>query len=150
MGITTNSLTQERGPFGKPATALWCVNGSSADASSCEELVAAPGAGYALVVERLVIALGAAITATIGAGESSDNVEEALIGPIGGAAGTYPLDFREYPIVLKVNKSLTVDTSGSGQVCVYAEGYTRLSDQTLYITVSDGIGIVAGATISVS
>lgn len=54
-------------------------------------------------------------------------VEAVVIGPLGGAAGTYVLDVRERPIQITANKSLTIDASGAGTVCVYAEGYTRAS-----------------------
>jgi len=103
----------------------WQVNATSADASGCEQLVAAPGSGKALVVTRLIIYLGAAITATIGAGKSGTAVEAVVVGPLGGAAGTYDLDCRTRPIVIAANKALTVDTSGAGALCVYVEGYTK-------------------------
>jgi hypothetical protein len=103
----------------------WQVNATSADASGCEEIVAAPGAGYCLVLTRLTIGVGAAITVTVGSGDAAGAVEGDQIGPIGGAAGTYQLDFRDRPVVLTTNKSFTVDASGAGTVCVYAEGFPR-------------------------
>jgi hypothetical protein len=127
MAITTNAVSVT-GPLGShirtPATP-WQINASSADASGCEEIQAAPGAGYHLCISRLVIGIGAAITVDIGAGESGSACQTVLIGAIGGAAGTYILDFRDRPILLAENKSLTVDASDAGVVNVYVEGFTR-------------------------
>lgn len=129
MAVSTNALTVT-GPrdswVGQTVTP-WQINASSADASACEEIKATPGSGYALVVERLIIGVGAAVTVTVGSGESGGDVEGDKIGPIGGAAGTYFLDFRDRPVQLTANKSLTFDASGAGTVAVYAEGYTRAS-----------------------
>jgi hypothetical protein len=125
MAITTNACALT-GPFAAQlGAARWSVNGSSADASGCETLKATPGAGYSLCITRLFIYLGAAITATIGSGTNAGAVETVLVGPLGGAAGTYVLDLRETPIVLDANKALTVDASAAGAICVYAEGFTR-------------------------
>ncbi len=126
MAISTNvlSVTAPKSALLAPITG-WQINASSADASACEQIKATPGAGYHLVVTRLIVCVGAAITVTVGSGESGGAVEGDQIGPLGGAAGTYVLDFREAPILLTANKPLTVDSSGAGQVCVYAEGYTR-------------------------
>jgi hypothetical protein len=129
MAVTTNAVTVTA-PLGAQISGItpWQVNASSADASGCEEIVATPGAGYALVVTRLVIHVGAAINVTIGAGETGPgSVEAVVVGPLGGAAGTYALDVRARPIQITANKSLTFDASGAGVVCVYAEGYTRAS-----------------------
>lgn len=127
MAITTNAVSVT-GSFGShirtPATP-WQINASSADASGCEEIQAAPGAGYHLCISRLVIGIGGAITVNIGSGEAASTCETVLIGAIGGAAGTYVLDFRDRPILLAENKSLTVDASGGGAINVYVEGFTR-------------------------
>ena len=128
MAVATNSVAVT-GPMANHCTAItpWQVNATSADASGCELIVAAPGTGYVLVVTRLVIYIGAAITVTIGSGKSGSAVEAVVIGPLGGAAGTYPLDCRARPIVLTTNKSLSFDASGAGAVCIYAEGFTKLA-----------------------
>ena len=127
MAITTNAISVT-GPFGAHLATLptpWHINATSDDASGCEEIKAAPGAGYQLCVTRLTIGVGAAITVTVGSGVAAGAVEGDQIGPIGGAAGTYQLDFCQHPVALTENKSLTVDASGAGTVCVYAEGFTR-------------------------
>jgi hypothetical protein len=128
MGVTTNAITVTA-PFEafiNQTLTPWRINATTADASDCEEIVAAPGAGYALCISRLTIGIGAAITVTVGSGEDTEAVEGDEIGPIGGAAGTYVLDFRDHPVQLTTNKSLTFDASGAGTVCVYAEGFTRV------------------------
>lgn len=126
MAVTTNAVTRVLKPLGKGGD-CWAVNASSADASGCEAIKAAPGAGYSLVIERLVVYIGAAITVTFGEDENSGAVAATLIGPLGGAAGTYELDCRHRPIEMTTNKGLVIDASGAGAVCVYAEGYTRKS-----------------------
>jgi len=130
MAVTTNAITT--GPIQaawvSQSVTPWRVNATSADASGCEEIVATPGSGYALVIERLIICIGAAITVTVGSGETGPgSVEGDKIGPLGGAVGTFVLDVRQNPIQLTANKSLTFDASGAGTVCIYAEGYTRAS-----------------------
>lgn len=104
----------------------WIINATSADASECEELIAAPPAGTSIVVDYLVINCGAAITVTIGQGETAGAVATALIGPISFAANqTFQLDFRDFGnggLALTAATSLTVDTSGAGAICVFACG----------------------------
>jgi broad specificity polyphosphatase/5'/3'-nucleotidase SurE len=99
------------------------LNGTSADASGCEELKATPGAGYNIVVDHLTINNGAnAISITIGSGAAAGAVETALIGPVAMAANTsIQFDFP-YGMVLTANKSLTVDASGAGAICIFAQG----------------------------
>jgi hypothetical protein len=128
MAVTTNSLTltSPRKNIVNQVVTPFQINATTADGSGCEEIVAAPGAGYALVVEYLMVHIGAAISVTIGSGETGPgSVEGDKLGPLGGAAGTYFLDFRDHPIELTTNKSLTFDASGAGTVCIYAEGFTK-------------------------
>jgi hypothetical protein len=123
-GLTSNAITTTvPGRYG--ATVRWHVNGSTTDASSCEELRAAPGIGYQLVIERLFISIGGPVAVTLGEDELAGDVASVLLGPLGGAPGTYELDFREQPIVMTANKALTIDANGAGIVDVYVEGYTR-------------------------
>lgn len=98
------------------------VNGSSADLSGCEELVAAV-AGKSIFLTRAVISFGASIAVTVGAGETSGAVTSVLIGPIYGAVGTTTILESDKPIKLPVATSLTVDASGSGDVTIMAEGF---------------------------
>ncbi len=127
MAVTTNTISVTasfQNWISSPPT-RWQVNASSADASGCEEIVATPGAGYSLCIERLIIGIGAAITVTVGSGEAANAVEGDTIGPVGGSVGSYELDFRDRPLVLTANKSLTFDASGAGTVGIYVEGFTK-------------------------
>lgn len=117
MAITVTTPTP--GKFG------FILNGVSADASGCEELKAAPAAGISIVVDHLTINNGAnAISITIGSGEDTGAVETALIGPIAMAANTSLQFMFPYGMVLTAAKSLTVDASGAGAVCIFVQGRT--------------------------
>lgn len=107
----------------QPGRAGFIINATSADASGCEELKAAPAAGVSIKVDHLTINNGAnAISITIGQGVAAGAVEAALIGPIAMAANTsIQWDFP-YGIVLTAAKSLTVDASGAGAICIFARG----------------------------
>jgi len=109
--------TPQPGRFG------WIVNATSADASGCEELKAAPAAGLAIVVDHLTINCGAsALSLTVGAGETGGAVTDALIGPIAMAANT-SLQW-DFPggMALDDATALVVDSSGAGAICVFAYG----------------------------
>ncbi len=100
------------------------LNATSADASGCEELKAAPAAGSSIYVDHLTINNGAnAISITIGEGETGGAVTTALIGPIAMAANTsLQFDFRHGGMKLTAATSLTVDASGAGAICIFAQG----------------------------
>jgi hypothetical protein len=103
----------------------WIVNATSADATGCEELKAAPAAGISLIVDHLTINNGAnAISITIGSGAGAGAVETALIGPIAMAANTSLQFMFAYGMVLTAAKSLTVDASGAGAICIFVQGRT--------------------------
>lgn len=105
------------------ATAGFIVNGVSADASGCEELKAAPGAGEALVITHLTINNGAsALSHTIGEGETTGAVTAALIGPVAMAANTSLQWYFNPPMRLPDATALVVDSSGAGAVCVFVQG----------------------------
>lgn len=100
----------------------WFLNGVSADASGCEELKAAV-AGKSIVVDHLTINSGAAITITIGEGETTGAVTTALIGPVSFAANqSMQWTFLNGGLRLTAATSLTVDTSGAGNICIFASG----------------------------
>lgn len=104
----------------------WIINATSADASACEELKAAPSAGTALIVDHLTINNGAnAISITIGEGETGGAVTTAMIGPIAMAANTSLQFMFPSGMVLTAATSLTVDASGAGAVCIFAQGRTQ-------------------------
>ena len=115
MAITVTNL--QSGKFG------FILNATSADASGCEELKAAPAAGLSIIVDHLTINNGgSAISITIGQGETGGAVTTALIGPVAMAANTsIQWDFPS-GMVLTAATSLTCDASGAGAVCVFARG----------------------------
>jgi hypothetical protein len=101
----------------------WIINATSADATGCEELKAAPAAGLSLVVDHLTINNGAnAISITVGSGLNVNTCETALIGPIAMAANTSIQFAFPYGMVLTAAKSFTVDASGAGAICIFAQG----------------------------
>jgi len=107
------------------ASSGWIKNATSADASGCEVILAAPAAGTSIVVEHVVISSDSAISVTLGEGESTGAVESALIGPVTFAAGqtiVFPMTGRTQGMVLTAAKALTVDASGAGNICVWAQG----------------------------
>jgi hypothetical protein len=112
--------TPQPGKFG------FILNATSADASGCEELLAAPAAGTSIIIDYLTINSDAAITITIGQGETGGAVTTALIGPVSFAANqSIQFDFRDFRtggMKLTDATSLTVDASGAGNVCIFACG----------------------------
>ena len=120
MAITVNNLT--------PAEYGFALNATSADASGCEELKAAPAAGTAIYLTQIEVSCVAAITVTIGAGETGGAVTTVLLGPFNFAATSgspVSLQFRGKGIKVADATSLTVDASGAGAVQVFAEGYIK-------------------------
>ena len=106
-----------------PTTFGFVLNATSSDASGCEELMAAPAAGTSIILQKLTINSTAQITVTIGEGETSGAVTTALIGPLDMAAhGTVQFDFGNGGLALSAATSLTVDTSGAGAICIFAQG----------------------------
>lgn len=113
MAIATT--TPQPGKFG------FLVNATSADASGCEELKAAV-TGKSIYVDHITINSGAAITITIGEGETEGAVTTALIGPVSFAANTSMQWDFPYGMRLTAATSLTVDASGAGDICVFVRG----------------------------
>lgn len=107
----------------QPGRAGFILNATSADASGCEELKAAPAAGTSIIVDHLTINNGPnAISITIGEGETAGAVTTALIGPIAMAVNTsIQFDFP-FGMVVAAATSLTVDASGAGAICIFAHG----------------------------
>jgi hypothetical protein len=110
------------------ATSGFSVVGTSADASLCEELVAAPGVGKFIILQHLTIANGAAGTQsiTIGAGEAANDCEAIILGPFSMLASTQlQFTFFNGGISLPANKSLTVDSDDTHALTVFAQGVVR-------------------------
>ena len=107
-----------------PATKIgWLKNAVSADASGCEEIIAAPAAGLAIKIRHVTINNGAnAISITLGQGETGGAVTTALIGPVAFAANTSMQWTFNPPMELTAATALTVDASGAGDVCIFAQG----------------------------
>jgi hypothetical protein len=118
MAITMNALT--------PATRGFANNATSADASGCEELVAAV-TGKSHYITQLEISCVAAITVTIGAGETGGAVTAVLFGPFNFAATSgSPISIQLNPAVkVAAATSIVVDASGAGAVQVFIQGYTE-------------------------
>lgn len=125
MAITVNDLTSKGDIRLAQKSKFWALNGTSADASGCEQLKAAPATGLSLHITSLIISSAAAITITIGEGETTPGTPDAVIlGPIAFAANqTLPWKFDK-PITLTAATNLVVDASGAGAVTVFVEGYT--------------------------
>lgn len=107
----------------QPAGSGFAVNAVTDDASGCEELVAAPGSGKKLVLRQVIISCVAAITITIGAGETGGAVTSPILGPVTFAA-TSPVAIFNFirGIVLVANTALTVDASGAGAFTCFVIG----------------------------
>ena len=125
MAITTTAVAVSSPLSAKAAYNVWAVCATSADARSTEEIKAAV-TGKAHYLELLSITSATAGTVTIGSGEAAGAVEAVLLGPIPFAAtsGEVLLDMHDSPIQLTAAKSLTVNASALGDVCVFAKGFT--------------------------
>lgn len=104
----------------------FAVNADFADASGTEELKAAV-TGKSHYITQLFISCVAAITITIGAGETGGAVTTVLFGPFNFAAGSgSPIYIQLNPaIVVAAATSITIDASGAGAVQVFVQGYTE-------------------------
>jgi hypothetical protein len=103
----------------------WIRNGTCADASGCEEFMAAV-AGKSIIVDSVTINNGAGVQSiTIGEGETHPSVTKALIGPLAMAANT-SLQFN-FPsgMVLAVATALTVDSSSNTALTIFAWGHVE-------------------------
>jgi hypothetical protein len=99
------------------------VNATSADISGCEELKAAPGAGYSIVVDAITVNNAAgAQSITVGYGLNVNTCEGALLGPMAMAANTsLQWNFHD-GMVLPANKSLTCDSSSNTACTFFVQG----------------------------
>lgn len=117
MAITVTSPQSQK--------AGWIKNAVSADASGCEEIIAAPTDGSSHYIRSAVVNSAATISVTIGAGETGGAVTAALIGPVNTVAGTSAVFVFNPPLMVGANTALTVDASGAGAVCIVAQGSTE-------------------------
>ena len=117
MGITLNT--------NQVAMAGFAVVGYSANASLCEELVAAPGPGKSIILQHVTISNGAdgAQSITIGAGEAANDVEAIILGPFAmGVSTQIQFNFYDGGISLPENKSLTVDSDDTHGLTIFVQG----------------------------
>ena len=100
------------------------LNATSANASDCEELKAAPAAGLSIYIDHLTISSDAAITISIGEGESVPGSPDiVLLGPVPFAVNQcIQWNFLNGGMKVKEATSLVVDSSGAGNICVFASG----------------------------
>lgn len=117
MAITVTSPQSQK--------AGWIKNAISADASGCEEIIAAPTDGTSHYIRSCVITSAATITVTIGAGETTGAVTAALIGPVNTIAGSSVAFVFNPPLMVGADTALTVDASGAGAICVVVQGSTE-------------------------
>lgn len=95
---------------------------NSDDLRNCEEILAAPGANRQIEISGAHVSSDTALSATIGAGESSNDVETVILGPLYLAANTsLPVPLAK-PIRLPANKALTADASAAGNVTIVVQG----------------------------
>lgn len=113
MAVTAVSLTVGKAnPLGKT---LFHRTAYSADWSGAEVVVAAPSANF-IMIERMVVFVGAAITFVLGDGSTDWTF-------VGTAEGTvYQLNFKE-PVRLAATTALTGTGSGAGACFVDIEGF---------------------------
>jgi len=108
-----------------PAKAGWFINATSADASGCETLKAAPAAGTAIIIDHLTInnGSGGAQSITIGQGKTGAAVTTALLGPVAMAANTsLTWTFLNGGLKLADATALTIDSSSNTDLSVFASG----------------------------
>jgi hypothetical protein len=106
------AITVQNPEHGAMAGNGFIINATSADASVCEELKAAPATGLSIFVDKLTINSTLAISVTIGEGETT-----------GAAASSTQFDFSQVGgLKLTAATSLTVDASGAGDICITVIG----------------------------
>jgi hypothetical protein len=81
--------------------------------------------GKSIYVERVYISSGAAITVTIGKGETTGAITTVKAGPFYMAANTAQEAVFTRPVKLTANTALTADASGAGNVTVIVQGYVK-------------------------
>ena len=115
MAITVTNPTPNK--FG------FFANGVSADASGVEEIKAAV-AGKSIIVDHLSIASDSAISISLGEGETvPGTIDTVLLGPLPFAINQQiQWNFLNGGMKLTAAKSLVVEASGAGNVCVFCYG----------------------------
>jgi hypothetical protein len=116
VGVTVTATEEDPAPA-VPTAETWALNASSADLTGGGTVRAAPGTGYQLVLDRLVLSVGGAVGVTFSADATP------ILGPLGGAAGCWDLD--DLNLELPENTALTVTAGAAGQVCLAVNAHTK-------------------------
>ena len=104
----------------------------SADLSGAEELLTMPSGATSIYLEKIVIATTAAITVTVGDGETSSAPTTDVIGPItmnrdvgtpANELAAVAIFSHEFIREILFSISIILDASGAGVVWGIAEGY---------------------------
>ena len=100
----------------------WIVDGTSADLSGCESLVAAVS-GKSIVIDYLIINTDTALNVTIGEGETTSAVTTVKSGPwYLPANGAIIVPMPPGGLKLTAATALTVDASAAGNVTIFGWG----------------------------
>lgn len=100
------------------------ANLTSTNASGTEEIVAAPAAGLSIYLDYLMIASDAALTVSIGEGETVPGTPDTTwLGPVPLAVNQcIQWTFLNGGMKLTAAKSLVVNASGAGNINVFVSG----------------------------
>jgi preprotein translocase subunit SecF len=102
----------------------WTISAHTADASGGEVIKATSGSGQYHYLTYLIVGCDANITVDIGSAGTTDVTTKILTIPFNTNSGPYVFDWRESPVQLVTNTTITIDGSGGGDVFIYAEGFT--------------------------
>jgi hypothetical protein len=99
------------------------VTGFSADTSTANELKAAPGAGFSILIDHVIITTNVTTVDPWLQDEDDKVIFGRFFGTIGAAGGPLVIN-KHFPNPLKLisNKALELKASASGDVSVYVEG----------------------------
>jgi hypothetical protein len=103
----------------------WVVNAQITTGTGDTDLVAAPGSGYALVVQVLTVCITTAAAQAFDLEDASGTVE-VFKAPASLAVGTYGVDFGHQGRVLTENEKLYYNAAAAGVgVTISGFGYVR-------------------------
>lgn len=98
----------------------WAINVLETNAGTAEELVATPGAGFALVLDEVVIQSDDADAHP----QLQDGDATVLLGPLLSTVEGVSFVKPGMPIRLTANKALQLKAAAAGNIWVYIEGRT--------------------------
>jgi len=99
------------------------VTGHSTDASSADLVKAAPGAGFSILIDHVILTTNVTTVDPWLQDEDDNVIFGRFFGTIGAAGGPLVID-KKFPNPLKLvsNKALELASSAAGDVSVYVEG----------------------------